>query len=404
MRIAVYHNQPSGGARRALYEMGKRLASRHEVDVYTLTTSDEAFLSSADFAREVFVFPFDRRRPRRFGLYLNELREFRDLDDLEAVSRTVADRVDRGGYDVLLADACRFVQSPSVLTYIRTPSVYYCHEPPRRFIEPSARPGAAPLSLYQRARAAWHWPARALYDRRVAALDRRNVAAAARVLTNSESSRQTVERYYGRAAAVCRLGVDAERFVPGDHGKSDYVLSVGALEPHKGFDFIVQALARCPYEVRPRLVVAGNTDDAGVSDHLRRLGGSLGVQVSIRVRISEAELLTLYQQARAFVYAPHREPFGLAVLEAMACGLPVIAVADGGPRESVADGTTGYLVARDETAFADALMRVLGEPGLAARLGMAGRELVVADWTWDAAANRLQEHLVAAAERQAVAA
>lgn len=404
MRIAVYHNQPSGGARRALYEMGKRLASRHEVDVYTLSTADEAFLSSADFAREVFVFPFERRRPRRFALYLNELRELRDLDDLEAVNRAVAHRIDRGCYDVVLADACRFVQSPSVLTYIRTPSVYYCHEPPRRFIEPMARPGAAPLSLYQRARAVWHWPARVLYDRRVSALDRRNVAAAASVLTNSESSRQTVQRYYGRAAAVCRLGVDAQRFVPGDLTRSDYVLSVGALEPHKGFDFIVRALARCPYEARPRLVVAGNTDDAGVGDHLRRLGEALGVRVSTSVRVSEAELLTLYQQARAFVYAPHHEPFGLAVLEAMACGLPVIAVAEGGPCESVADGTTGYLVARDETAFAGALMRVLGEPGLAAQLGRAGRQRVVADWTWDAAANRLHEHLVAVAERQAVAA
>ncbi|MEO7665488.1 MAG: hypothetical protein ABIU97_00465, partial [Dehalococcoidia bacterium] len=189
MKIAVYHNQPSGGARRALHEIGKRLASRHTLDVFTLSTADEAFLSSKDFARDVHVHPFAMRRPVRFGLYLNEFRQMWDLHDLDRAGREVASRINAEGYDVALVDACRFTQSPAVLTYLRLPNLYYCHEPPRRFIHAAARPDAAPLSPYQRARHAWHAPGRMLYDGAVRRDDRRNVASASTVLTNSEHTR-----------------------------------------------------------------------------------------------------------------------------------------------------------------------------------------------------------------------
>ncbi|MFQ5472116.1 MAG: glycosyltransferase family 4 protein, partial [Dehalococcoidia bacterium] len=389
----VYHNQPSGGARRALYELGRNLSRNHEIDVYTLETADERFLSSGDFARKVEVRPFKRRSPLRFGLYLNEIREHLDLGDLEGVCRSIASEIDSQLYDVVLVDACRFTQAPSVLAYLSTPTAYYCHEPPRRFIDPSCRPESAPLSLYERARIAWHRPARFFYDKQTAKLDRRNVARANVVLTNSEHNRGTIKRYYGRDALVCHLGVDSDRFVPNGATPSDYVLSVGALEPHKGFDFLVRAVARCPVDSRPRLTIVGNTDAAGVGRHLRRLARDAAVELDIRVRIADEELVRLYQGAQAFVYAPHSEPFGLVVLEAMACGVPVVAVDEGGPRESVVDGVTGLLAARQERTFADALMRVLSDRSFAATLGAQARHQVERKWTWEAAANRVEAEL-----------
>ncbi len=400
MRIAVYHNQPSGGARRSLHELGKRLSQRYTWDVYTLETADEAFLSSGDFAATLTVFPFRPRRPIRFGFYLNEILRLLDLKRLERVSRDVAARIDSGDYNVALVDACRFVQAPSVLAYLTTPNAYYCHEPPRRFLHAACRPEAAPMTLYQRARTWWHRPAAKLYDTSASRLDRRNVSKAGRLLCNSQHSRNIIAAYYGVDATVCQLGVDSHRFRPDpDADRSGYVISVGALEPHKGFEFLIRSLGRSAESVRPRLVIVGNSDDAGLSRYLYRMAAECDLQLEIVVRIADDELVRLYQKARAFVYAPYEEPFGLVVLEAMACGLPVLAVAEGGPTESVIHGVTGLLVPRDEGAFAEALAQLLSNSRLARSMGAEGRAHVQSVWTWEAAAERVEAQLLALATK-----
>lgn len=396
MRLAVYHNQPSGGARRALYELGTRLSSGHEIDVYTLSTAEQTLLNDGDWARHVRIRKFEPRRPLRMGLYLNEFREWQDLRDMDTTCAEIAREIDAGGYDAVLADVCRMTQAPSVLAHLRAPAAYYCHEPPRRFLEAECRPDAAPLSLYERARNAWHRPVRNLYERAVQKLDRRNTLAAKAVLTNSQHSRETIRTYYGRDATVCRLGVDTDRFAPGEE-RGDYVLSVGAFEPHKGFDFLVRSVARIPVDARPALVIAGNSDDAAIAADLERMASDLGVRLTTHVRISDGELARLYQRARAFAYAPHNEPFGLAALEAMSSGVPVVAVAEGGPLESVVDGVTGVLAPRDEAAFAGAITRVLGDETARARMGAAAREHVEREWTWGAAISRVEAQLLALA-------
>jgi glycosyltransferase involved in cell wall biosynthesis len=405
LRIAVYHNQPSGGARRALYELCCQLSSRHDIDVYTLESADETFLKSSDFANKVTVLPFRPRRLLRGGLYLNDLRRMQDISDLEGTSQRAAALIDGGGYDVALVDACRFLHTPSVLQYLETPSAYYCHHAPRRFLEEVCRPGAAPMSPYQRARNLWHAPAEKLYDNRTSQLDRRNVGRAGTVLTNSEHTRRIINDYYGRDAVVCRLGVDCHHFVPGTGTADDYVLSVGALEPHKGYDFLVRSIGACPPEKRPRLVIAGNTDTAGVGRQLTSLAESVGVSLDIRTNVNPLgqELLGLYQEARAFVFTAFSEPFGLVLLEAMACGLPVVSVAEGGPVEIVQDGRSGLLIERDVTRFAEAVSRLVGDEGLARPMGGLGRRIVEADWTWEAAGRRLEDQLLGLARGVQVA-
>jgi glycosyltransferase involved in cell wall biosynthesis len=237
-----------------------------------------------------------------------------------------------------------------------------------------------------------------VYDRVTARLDRRNARAATMVLTNSEQTRRNIRRHYRRDAAVCYLGVDAARFAPdAGAGGPDYVLSVGAIEPHKGYDFLIRSLALLPERSRPRLIIAGNTDSGGHGQYLRRVAGARGVRLELLTDVPHQRIVELYRGARAFVYAPHQEPFGLAVLEAMACALPVVAVAEGGPRETVVHEATGLLAPRDEEAFAGALARIVGDPVLARALGGAGRQQVESHWTWEAAADRAEEHLAALA-------
>jgi glycosyltransferase involved in cell wall biosynthesis len=93
------------------------------------------------------------------------------------------------------------------------------------------------------------------------------------------------------------------------------------------------------------------------------------------------------------VYAPRLEPFGLAPLEANACGLPVVAVAEGGVRETIIDQVNGLLVDNYPDAMAAAIQRLRNDPSFASRLGSTGRKAVEAKWGLDRALDRLEQHL-----------
>ena len=127
--------------------------------------------------------------------------------------------------------------------------------------------------------------------------------------------------------------MDTERFHPLALPKEDFVLSVGALSPRKGFDFLIQSLALLNPLQRPRLVLASNHTEALEQQYIAQLAGRLQVDVAFRPQISDAQLLALYNQARATVYAPIMEPFGFVPLESMACGTPVVGVVEGGARD-----------------------------------------------------------------------
>jgi glycosyltransferase involved in cell wall biosynthesis len=392
VKLAVYHNHASGGAARAVFEIGRQLAQHHAVDLYSLTSADDRLLPNEGYAANTYTFPYGRRAPVRLGLYLNDLRERADLRSLVEVNREVAQAIDRAGYDAVFVSSCRYAQTPPLLLFLETPGVLYCHEPPRRFIDPFCRPLAFESGLYRRLRYLVHEPVHRLVERSWQALDRRSFHQATAVLTNSRFTAGRIEEYYGRTVDVAYLGVDAARFLPADRRK-DYVLSVGAIENHKGFDFLVRAVGMMPPPSRPGLVIIGNTANDSVRRNLEALAAERAVDLELRESVSERELVEAYAGARAFVYSAHAEPFGLAVLEAMASGLPVVAVGEGGVRESVVDGSTGLLTERVEPEFATALARVLGDDALAGRLGEAARRVVEAHWTWAAGAQRIEAHL-----------
>ena len=167
MRIAVVHNQPSGGARRALHGFGAQWRPRHSIDVYTLETADETWLDDAEIADAAYRSPFRPRRPIRLGLYLNDVARGRDLRDLERVYGDIARRIDGGAYDVVLVDVCQFTLVPPVLSTLATPSVAYVHNGPARL---EAGTWASARTPWARLRSGWHAPLERAYDRRLAAL------------------------------------------------------------------------------------------------------------------------------------------------------------------------------------------------------------------------------------------
>jgi len=126
---------------------------------------------------------------------------------------------------------------------------------------------------------------------------------------------------------------------------------------------------------------------------IKALASSRDVTFDVRIRVSDAELVDTLNTAMALLYAPRLEPFGLAPIEANACGLPVIAVAEGGVRETVIDEVNGLLVDNDPLAMAKAIERLASDPSLARKLGSNGRAMASEKWSSSAAIDRLETRL-----------
>jgi starch synthase len=129
------------------------------------------------------------------------------------------------------------------------------------------------------------------------------------------------------------------------------------------------------------------------------MAGRAGVHW-IEEMLPRADVVQLLSHANAFVCPSVYEPFGLINLEAMACGLPVVATAVGGIPEIVVDGETGHLVPVPDNpseaaalgqALAESLNRLLADPQEARRMGDAGRRRVLERFTWDAVARQTAE-------------
>jgi glycosyltransferase involved in cell wall biosynthesis len=117
--------------------------------------------------------------------------------------------------------------------------------------------------------------------------------------------------------------------------------------------------------------------------------------VELKHRISDSELIDILNRARLMLYAPRLEPFGFAPLEACAWGLPVVAVAEGGVRETIKDGVNGILVEHKPDRMAAAIERLMLDSDIHNRLSAHGQELAKTAWSLGAAIDRLEKRLQA---------
>ncbi len=395
MKIAIYHNLPSGGAKRTLYEAMKRFSRRHTLDVYTLDTADKNFCDVSEFSNAEFVFHFSPAKLFRspFGR-LNQMQRWLDLLRLDRLARRIAKAIDKQGYDVVFAEPCMWTQAPLVLRYLRTPTIYYCHEPPRYLYEAAA--GLAGSKMDLRRALDYIDPFLQLYRYTRQRFDRLATRAAKLVLVNSIFIRDQVRRIYRIDPVISYHGVDTDMFCPGsENGKDSYVLSVGAIQPHKGYDFLIDSFSYMDKRSRPSLHLVGNMKNSSEMDALESLAREKDVDLHIEVGIDQNTLIRKYNEAILVAYAPFNEPFGLVPLEAMACGKPVVGIREGGVKETVVDNYTGVLVDRDPRKFAEAIQRLIDDPALASQFGKNGREHVLENWSWEKSNSRLEQHFSA---------
>lgn len=389
MRIAVWHNLPSGGGKRALYDHVRGLvAAGHDVEAWAPPTRDPNYLPLTDLIPEHIV-PLERPAARTLSEKL-QLRSYaeRVIAGMDDHCRRCAAQIEAGGFDVLFANSCMFLRTTSIGRFTHLPSVLYLQEPYRWLYEamPDLIWAASPKGASPRARFV---NGRDIQDARVQVREEiANAKAFDTILCNSYFSRESILRSYGVDAEVCYLGIDIDHFRPSDTPRGNFVVGLGAFTREKNMRLCIEAIGLLA-EPRPALRWIGNVNEQSYLTEMRDLATTRGVDLETRQGVPEEELLDTLRRATAMIYAPRLEPFGLAPLEAGASGTPVVAVAEGGVRETVRDGVNGLLVDGQPEAIAAALQLLLDDRDLARRLGVQGRALVERDWSLTASNARL---------------
>ncbi len=185
----------------------------------------------------------------------------------------------------------------------------------------------------------------------------------------------------GPRMALCHPGIDVEA-APAQVSYDSFLLVPGRISWTKNIELAIDAFLRAGLPAPWRLVVAGFVDrkSAGYLESLRRRAA--GAPVDFVTNPSDEELNRLYRGAYTVLFPPLNEDWGMAVLEGMLHSKPVVANDSGGPRESVADGVTGWLLPPKVEAWAALIAGLPGRPAEVQAMGLQGRRRVERyDWS-----------------------
>jgi sugar transferase (PEP-CTERM/EpsH1 system associated) len=290
----------------------------------------------------------------------------------------LAAEIERQGWPVLTLDAPPGIRPALILRLarlfrrLRLDVVHTHDDKPLLYGAPAARLAGVPRVVHTK-----HYGAVAHIGRRHRALARLATRFTDHFVCVSEDSARLTAAQGGASSAVRTIcnGIDLARFGYTGPRPGGPIVTVARLSPEKDVATLLRATALALSELpNLRVEIAG----AGPClPDLQRLAGDLGLGANVRFLGERRDVPELLAQASLFVLPSYTEGISLTLLEAMARGLPVIAMRVGGNPEVVSDGATGVLVPpRDPVALAEAMLRLQRDADLSQRLGRAGRERV----------------------------
>ncbi|MGC8478557.1 MAG: glycosyltransferase [Candidatus Micrarchaeia archaeon] len=217
-------------------------------------------------------------------------------------------------------------------------------------------------------------------------IDKKVVKKIEGILANSNNTKLRIERYLGRNdAKVVNPGIDVEGYE--NKGTERFFFYPSRFSPNKRQEYVIKAfeiLKKRYGKLGYKLVLAGavSRDKFYYSyyEYIKKLASEVQ-DIEVLENAKDEEVRSLMSRATAILYAPIDEDFGLVPLEAMASMKPIIAVGQGGPKETVVNGKTGYLV-RNEEEMAEMMNFVIEHPKIAEQLGKEGRERVELRYSW----------------------
>lgn len=360
MKIAIFHELPEGGARNSAIKMAKLLNTFvHNVDLYYVAEKKDNLDNLK--LNNVFFYEF---KPKIWNGNNWKVRLYKDsieLFNLYKLNKKIAMDINLREYDLVLINASQFIEAPFILRFLKSFKVFYAHDPNYRIIYEKLLDIPKSINFFR-----YRYEKLNRFFRKI--FDSSNISKTDLILANSEYTRSVIFKTYNLRSTVSYLGVDADFFKPKNIEKKIDVLFVGSRDPIDGYTLLLDALELFGNKLNVVFVPSENK----------------------RILVPR-EMVDLYQKTRIVVCLAVNEPFGLVPLEAMSCAVPVIAVNEGGYKESVINKETGFLIKRDSKELGEKIQQLLNNPNLTKEMGKNGRESVLQNWTWNKSIKRFLE-------------
>ncbi len=400
MKIAVWHNLPSGGGNRALAYHLKGLFNRgHHIELWCPPTADNTFSGIEKYVHAIHIVPLAITNHSHKHYKLRDWqtaffwRKTKLMHALIKHSKQCSYEINNGNFDVLFANSCQLLFNSFIGRYITIPKLIYLGEPNRELFE------AYPTQL---------WQAPTTYNpfkfvkeicrtnfRRVLIREEiLNYNAFDKVLVNAAFSNESLMRAYGGSGEVCYLGIETSIFYPNENSTiQNQVVGLGSIMHTKGIETAIDAVAQVPADIRPELVWIGNVGNARYINTLMTQAKCLGVLLTIKENITDKALIQQLQQSQCMLYTSRLEPFGLAPLEANACGCPVVAVAEGGVRETIQHNVNGLVAARNPEALGAHITSIIKDASLRERLSINSIQFIKEKWSFEKGIDNIDNAL-----------
>lgn len=196
MKIAVFHNLPSGGAIKSTYELISRLAKNNSIDVYALSCSVNQGYALSVLSEENVVFNYNISNKSNLK-YFSPLAWIYDLYKIDRLHKKIAGVIDEKGYDVCLTHNCQFFETPSIHKYLSSKSVFFSRSttyPQTYQAEKQTKTSHNPLAILQ--------------NRIEHKYKQTSIASCNKIITNSKFMNEELFKLYGVESDVCYVAID----------------------------------------------------------------------------------------------------------------------------------------------------------------------------------------------------
>ena len=258
------------------------------------------------------------------------------------------------------------------------PSMIYCHHPEQLLVKKS--------DLIRRL---LHFP--------IDQAENKGFKETNSILCNSDFTKSAIHERFNRKSTIIFPGVDINKFTLNEEDNK-FILTVNRIVPNKNLIFAIELIRKMKKrDSKIKLVIIG-VKQPGFEWYLDELNKKIKEldlinNVEIQINVTDSELVNSYKNCSVFLYTPKEEHFGIAPIEAMSCGKPVIAFNTGGPKETVVNNITGYLLQDDLDQWEDKIFELLENKQKRIKMGMSARNRAIEEFSWDAFMRKIEEKL-----------
>ncbi len=314
MQIAIYHNLPTGGAKRLILNLTDYLINKgHLITLYTNVKGNKDKLFSTEVKLK-HVEVLDWLLPNNKKEYLKTI-NFKYFKN----QKILADKIDKKNYDFALIGGDWLTNTSPLSLFLKTPSIYLVHELKREFYEKTESLGFKYLKELS-------WK---LFTKKLKKLEIQSLNKSTKIIVNSIFSYNQIRKLVKDKNKIevlypflPKLFLEKKRV----KSKSNYYLIVGGDTYLKGSDFIMNFISNLNTSKKTCFKIV--TSNKSYLKNIKKNKKNLLIEIIDPVK--DKDLINLYKKANALLYFPRKEPFGLIPIEALSLGCPILAVNEGG--------------------------------------------------------------------------